>query len=97
MRPKDDIFVRRRNDLLDTSTHLDGRRNQIDVTHSFGFFSNCSVTLSGLTRVYPSERYMKVNWPCQDIWRNDDQVGKNFFELYFHPNSGLDTLNISDA
>src|SRR5208282_2604078 len=90
MKPNDDIFVRRLNSYLDTSTHVDVRKNQLEITHSFGFFSNCSWTLLALTRIYPSERYVKVNWPCQDQWRNDDQVGKNLFDLYFHPNSDLD-------
>ena len=90
MNPKG-VFARRWNDYLDTCTNVDAVKNQLDITHSAGFFSNCSVTLWGLTRMYPSERYMKVNWPCQDLWRNDDQAGKNLFDLYFDPNSDLDT------
>ncbi len=91
MKLNDDIVVRKANHVLDTRTHVDGRTNQINITHSQGFFSNCTVTLWALTRLYPSERYMKVNWSCQDQWRNDDQVEKNLFDLYFHPNSYLDT------
>jgi len=91
MKPNDNVFVRRWNDYLDTSTHVDLGKHQLDITHSFGFFSNCSVTLWSLTREYPSERYMKVNWPCQDQWRNDHQAGKNLFDRYFHPNTNLDT------
>jgi hypothetical protein len=82
--------MKRRNDTLDTYTHVDETKNQLDITINAGFFANCSITLGGLTRVYPSERYTKVNWPCQDQWRNDDQVGKNLFDLYFQPNSDLD-------
>jgi hypothetical protein len=96
MKPNDDIFVKKRNDTLDTYTHVDEAKNQLDITISAGFFANCSITLSALTRAYPSERYMKVNWPCQDQWRNDDQVGKNLFDLYFEPNSDLDPNTLAN-
>ncbi len=91
MKSNDDVFVRKVNGILDTRAHVDDRTNQISITHSQGFFSNCTVTLWALTRLYPSERFMKVDWRCQDQWRNDDQVGKNLFDLYFHPNRYLDT------
>src|SRR5208282_4477530 len=76
------------NEILDAYTHVDG--DQLDVTLNSGFFANCSATLGGLARIHPCERYVKVNWSRQDLWRDEDQAGKNLFELYFHPNSNLD-------
>ena len=65
-------------------------KNQLDITANSGFFSICTVTLQALTRIYPSEKYVSVNWPFQNEWRNKDHVGLNLFELYFNPNKAVD-------
>lgn len=71
--------------------HLDTERNQLDLTAESGFFSNCTLTLQALTEIYPSENYFTVNWPTQNLWREKNQIGKNLFDLYFHPNRRVDT------
>ena len=84
------IFERVGNDFLDKFSHVDWKDSRLDITTPSGFFANCTATLSCLTRIYPYERYVRVNWPGQDLWRNADQVGVNLFDLYFHPNSNFD-------
>ena len=75
--------------------HLDTERSQIEITIETGFFALCTHSLRALTQSYPSEKYLTVNWPKQNVWRNKDQIGKNLFELYFHPNPnvGLHSLD----
>src|SRR5208282_1664933 len=78
--------------------HLDTERNQLEIIVESGFFALCTHTLQALTQSYPSETYFTVNWPRQNLWRNNDQIGKNLFELYFHPNRDVDLnslVNIS--
>ena len=86
-----EIYVKKTNLYLDKWSRFDKDESQLDITHSHGFFSNCTITLSCLTRIYPAERYVKVNWPRQDRWRDDDQAGRNLFDSYFLPNNNLDT------
>jgi hypothetical protein len=88
-------FERLVDDVLSSSTQLDEKRRQLTVTHSQGFFSNCSVTLWALTKIYPSERFVGVNWPSQDNYRDSDQAGENLFNLYFEPNTNADTRKLS--
>ncbi len=76
--------------------YLDRERNQIEIKieYELGFFGLCTHTLLALTQCYPSETYFSVNWPRQNRWRNNDQIGKNLFELYFHPNPDVDLHNL---
>ena len=95
MNRNDDIFVKKVNDILDSYTRFDETNGKLDLTLNAGFFANCTITLGGLIRIYPSDRYVKVNWPSQDQWRDDDQLGRNLFDLYFQPNSDLDPHSLS--
>lgn len=97
MKPGDVIFEKEWTDFLETCTHLDVVKNQLDVMANAGFFANCWVTLWSLTRIYPSDKYVKVNWIGQDLWRNNDQTGKNLFDSYFHPSTDLDTHALANV
>ena len=97
MKPRDAKVEREWTDFLEKCAHVDVEKNRLDVIANEGFFANCWVTLWSLTRTYPSARYMKVNWTAQDLWRNNDQAGKNLFDLYFHPNSDLDTHALANV
>jgi hypothetical protein len=74
---------------------VDRERYQIEITVESGFFALCTHTLLALTQCYPSETYFTVNWPRQNQWRNNDQIGKNLFELYFHPNPAVDLHSLA--
>jgi len=76
---------------------VDRERNQIEITVESGFFALCTHTLLALTQCYPSETYFKVNWSRQNQWRNNDQIGKNLFELYFHPNPAVDLHSLAEV
>ncbi len=88
-------FERLVEDVLSSSTQLDEKRRRLTVTHSEGFFSNCSVTLWALTKIYPSEGFVRVNWPSQDNYRDSDQAGENLFDLYFEQNTNADSRKLS--
>ncbi|MGP8069928.1 MAG: hypothetical protein ACLP5V_08565 [Candidatus Bathyarchaeia archaeon] len=84
------------NDYLSNYTFWDPKKNQLDVTtpgHT-GLFGVCTVTLWALTSKYPSDTFVKVNWSGQDIWRDSDQAGENLFNLYFEPNTNVDTRQL---
>lgn len=82
-------FERGANAILSKYTYLDTKKNQLDISapDSIGFFGNCTITLWALTRIYPSDRFVRVNWPKQGIWRDSDQAGMNLFDLYFNQNT----------
>src|SRR5208282_1292466 len=90
-------FERNVNAYLSQCICWDTKKNQFDLTRADhkGLFSNCTVTLWALTSKYPSDRFVRVNWPGQGIWRNSDQAGKNLFDLYFEQNTKADTRQLS--
>jgi hypothetical protein len=88
-------FERIVDDALSTGTHFDEKKNQLTINRNYGFFSNCSVTLWALTKIYPSESFVKVNWSSEDRYRDNDQAGKNLFDLYFEQNAKADTHQLS--
>ena len=77
--------------------YFDSEKNQLEVLHNAGFFALCSATLWALTSLYPAEKYVKVNWPGQDVWRDKEQAGMNLFDMYFHPNAALDPHSLSSC
>jgi hypothetical protein len=66
MKAGDVKFEKKWTDFLETCVRVDVGKNQLDVTANEGFFANCWVTLWSLTRTYPSDRYVKVNWTAQN-------------------------------
>ena len=86
-----EIYLKKTKLFIDECSRFDKDRSQLDITHSHGFFSNCTITLGCLTWIHPAEKYVKVNWPLQDRWRDHYQAGINLFDQYFLPNINLDS------
>ncbi len=92
-------FERNTKSFVSECSHLDREKNQLDMitpdSRSIGFFGHCTITLWALTSIHPSDRFVRVNWATQDIWRDSDQARENLFDLYFDQNAKADPHQLS--
>jgi hypothetical protein len=93
------IFERNARNYASQYSHLDRKKNQLDIItpdqHAIGLFGHCTITLWALTSIYPSDRFVRVNWATQGTWRDSDQAGENLFDLYFDQNTKADPHQLS--
>ena len=83
--------------LLPKDTRFDPNKGTLEIEHSHGFFSNCTLTLCSLTVIHPQPRRITVNWTKQEQWRDRETNQANLFADYFRTGEGLPSGRLSNV